>query len=162
MKVITKMTGLRLLEEAINGNLSCGTMVRYKREDIILTSNPPQPVYEYYIFTKGDGRFHRCDENGKLGAKGQNRFMGYATMKKELEVVELEKEEPLEDMIDENLFEDKEIEKIIINSCENIEKKLIDGSTIVLPSNKDEILHIAYKLNELIDVVNELKKGEIT
>ena len=53
--------------------------------------------------------------------------------------------------------EDKEIEKIIINSLGNIEKKLIDGSTIVLSTNKDEILHIAYKLNDLIDEVNKLK-----
>ena len=55
--------------------------------------------------------------------------------------------------------EEKEIEKIIINSQGNIEKKLIDGSTIVLPTNKDETLHIAYKLNDLIDEINKLKKG---
>ena len=58
------------------------------------------------------------------------------------------------------IIEEKDIEKIIINSQGNIEKKLIDGSTIVLPSNKDEILHIAYKINELIDIVKELRSKE--
>ena len=56
-----------------------------------------------------------------------------------------------EDEVEE--VEDKEyedIEEIIINSCGNIEKKLIDGSTIVLPTTKDEVLHIAYKINALI------------
>jgi hypothetical protein len=89
MKVIGKMTGLRLLEEITNNNISCGTMIRYKRDDLILLSNPSKPVYEYYKFTKGDGRFHRCDEHGRLGAKGQNRFMRYAILKQEFEIVEI-------------------------------------------------------------------------
>lgn len=53
--------------------------------------------------------------------------------------------------------EDKKIEKIIINSQGNIEKKYIDGSRTVLPCVGEEVLHIAYKVNELIDEVNKLK-----
>lgn len=63
--------------------------------------------------------------------------------------------------------EDKEyedIEEIIINSCGNIEKKLIDGSTIVLPTTKDEVLHNAYKINALIRnqkyILERLDKNE--
>jgi hypothetical protein len=56
--------------------------------------------------------------------------------------------------------EEKDIEKIIINSQGNIEKKLIDGSTIVLPTKSDEVLHIVYKINELIDVINDMRDKE--
>ena len=98
MKIIGKMTGLRLLEEITNNNISCGTMIRYKRDDLILCSNPPKPVYEYYKFTKGDGRFHRCDENGKLGAKGQKRFMNYGTLTKEFEILEEVEDKEYEDI----------------------------------------------------------------
>ena len=104
MKVITKMTGLRLLEEIVNNNLSCGTIIRHKREDVALMSNPPQPVYEYYKYTAGDKRFHRCNENGKLGAKGQPSFMNYQTLYKEFEIID----------------EDKEIEELRIKQEKNI------------------------------------------
>lgn len=129
MKVIGKMTGLRLLEEITNNNLSCGTMIRHKREDLILCSNPPKPVYEYYKFTKGDGRFHRCDENGKLGAKGQKRFINYSMLKEEFEILEI-------------IEEEKDIEKI------NIGKKR--------PVHR--IKKIEKKINELIDKINKLKE----
>lgn len=105
MKVITKMTGLRLLEEIVNNNLSCGTMIRCKNQNI--SDAMEIPIYEYYIFTKNDGRFHRCDENGKLGVKGQNRFMNYGTLTKEFEIVEIIEvdEDPTErEKIFENIY----------------------------------------------------------
>ena len=137
IKVITKMTGLRLLEEIVNNNLPCGTMIRYKREDIALMTNPPQPVYEYYKYTAGDKRFHRCDENGKLGAKGQIRFMSYSSMKKEYEVLEI-------------IEEDKKIEKWGNGALEEIKTKKdykINDIQLYI-----EILMETQ--NKLIDVVN--------
>lgn len=135
MKVIGKMTGLRLLEEITNNNLSCGTMIRYKREDIILPTNPPKYVYEYYIYTAGDKRFHRCNEEGKLGANGQQRFMCYATLKKEFEIIE----------------EEQDIEHY--DYCDNPD--------IMTPS---VIANNFQRLNEDLDIivkaVNELKKNE--
>ena len=75
MKVIAKLTGLQLLEESINNNLSCGTMIRYKNDNHVLIKNGVlEPVYAYYKYTAGDKRFHRCDSNGKLGAKGQKKI----------------------------------------------------------------------------------------
>ena len=131
MKVITKMTGLRLLEEIVNNNLSCGTIIRHKREDVALMSNPPQPVYEYYKYTAGDKRFHRCNENGKLGAKGQPSFMNYQTLYKEFEIIE----------------EDKEIEELKLNYS-----GVWTGKT-----NEELMLE---KINEIRIAVNKLKKGK--
>lgn len=149
MKVITKMTGLRLLEEVVNNNLSCGTMIRHKRQDIALMSNPPQPVYEYYKYTAGDKRFHRCNENGKLGAKGQPSFMNYQTLYKEFEIIE----------------EDKEIEKLEIYSDEKNFNEEIHFKNILKVSKNgecevtEEISVIVDKINELVKVVNSIKKG---
>ncbi|MBQ7798714.1 MAG: hypothetical protein IJ371_06295 [Clostridia bacterium] len=138
MKVITKMTGLRLLEEIANNNLSCGTMIRYKREDLMLMSNPPQPVYEYYKYTAGDKKFHRCDENGKLGAKGQERFINYSTLNKVFEIVEI-------------IEEEQDIEHY--DYCDNPD--------VMMPS---VIANNFQRLNEDLDIivkaVNELKKNE--
>lgn len=148
MKVITKMTGLRLLEEIVNNNLSCGTIIRHKREDVALMSNPPQPVYEYYKYTAGDKRFHRCNENGKLGAKGQPSFMNYQTLYKEFEIIE----------------EDKEIEEIEIHYHSDLEEYVASTLTNnnwyieTFDSKYDEM--IMYKINELIRALNELKKGK--
>lgn len=52
----------------------------------------------------------------------------------------------------------KKIEKIIISSCGNIEKKTLDGSRIILTTDEDKMLHIAYKINEIIDRLEELEK----
>ena len=96
MKIIGKMTGLRLLEEITNNNISCKTMIRCKNESI--SDVMEIPIYDYYIFTKGDGRFHRCDENGKLGAKGQKRFMNYGTLTKEFEILEEAEDKEYDDI----------------------------------------------------------------
>lgn len=140
IKVTGKTTGLRLLEEIINNNLSCGTMIRYKRNDVALMSNPPQPVYEYYKYTAGDKRFHRCDENGKLGAIGQQRFMNYATLKKEFEILEIEEEQDIE-------YQDI--------------KELTDDDIYFYPECSDDSKeNFKDKINELVRAVNELKKNE--
>lgn len=141
MKVITKMTGLRLLEEIVNNNLSCGTIIRHKREDVALMSNPPQPVYEYYKYTAGDKRFHRCNENGKLGAKGQPSFMNYQTLYKEFEIIE----------------EDKEIEKLgYFNLCKSNEDGDLQLTYTGVADTFDEVYE---KINELVKAVNSIKKG---
>lgn len=161
MKVITKVDGIDLLNMIVNDDLECGTMIRYKREDIILTSNPPQPVYEYYKYTAGDKKFHRCDENGKLGSKGQQRFINYSTLYKVFEIVEPYLQEdveedlnPLEDLIDESLFEDKDIEKLESyisfgwgGTCKDLDRAVLFS----------DFEKIGNKINELIDEVNKLK-----
>lgn len=130
MKVITKTDGIDLLKMIANDELECGTMIRYKRNDLVLTSNPPQPVYEYYKYTAGDKKFHRCDENGKLGAKGQQRFINYSTLNKVFEIVEIE---------------DKKIEKLNVDE-------------MYLTEKQQEV--IVCKINELVKAVNSLKEDK--
>lgn len=182
MKIIGKMTGLRLLEEIANNNLSCGTMVRYKRDDLILTSNPPQPVYEYYKYTVGDKRFHRCDENGKLGATGQQRFMNYSTLNKTFEIVEMDKEFEIYKMGKTAIYQSADSISIrpIIEEEQDIKeisndhefycysqyetyKNEIDKVLYILKainSVNDRLSITNNKINELIKAVNELKKNE--
>lgn len=157
MKVIGKMTGLRLLEEIINNNLSCGTMIRYKRDDLILCSNPPQPVYEYYKYTAGDKRFHRCDENGKLGATGQQRFMNYGTLKKEFEILEIEEEQDIKEVL--------EIE--LLGQCDNWLQSKTTNKHLDMELNPYILkvitrnFELLYKKQcELIKAVNKLKNKE--
>ena len=169
MKIITKMTGLRLLEEIVNNNLSCGTMIRYKRDDVALMSNPPQPVYEYYKYTAGDKRFHRCNEKGRLGAKGQQRFMNYGTLKKEFEIVELIEEEiekPLK-IRGYAVYKNKDGMSFrpIIDEEQDIEELEIieDGGDTGINGeymNYKQFRVVGYKINELVRAVNEIKKNE--
>lgn len=146
MKIIGKMTGLRLLEEIINNNLSCGTMVRCKNQSV--SDAMEIPIYDYYIFTKGDGRFHRCDEKGKLGAKGQKRFMGYSTLKKEFEILEIIEEEKDIEELNKNLFWDSDY-KLSEENYQESGKRI----TVVLQDISD-------KVDELVRKVNKLNKEE--
>lgn len=141
MKVITKIDGIDLLKMIANDELECGTMIRYKKNDLVLTSNPPQPVYEYYKYTARDKKFHRCDENGKLGAKGQQRFINYSTLNKVFEIVEIEENKETEELNlkydikynNEYIFREQ-----IISYCDNLQ----------------------YKINELVKAVINLKEDK--
>lgn len=147
MKAITKIDGIDLLKMIANDELECGTMIRYKREDLTIFKQMSNNitidcVYEYYKYTAGDKRFHRCNEKGKLGATGQQRFMNYSTLNKTFEIVEIE--ENLEELINENLLkEDKDIEELDTKKTTNF------GAEYVKENR--------YKINELIKEVNKLK-----
>lgn len=184
MKIINKIDGIELLQMIANDELECGTMIRHKRDDLILTSNPPQPVYEYYKYTAGDKRFHRCDERGKLGSKGQQRFMNYGTLNKEFEIVEIDKE--LEAFrMDEYAFyvredglsfkpiteEEQDIKEVLeielLGQCDNwLQRKTTDIKLdmelnpyiLKVITRNFELLY--NKQCELIKAVNELKKNE--
>lgn len=153
-----KVNGLELLQMIVNDELECGTMIRYKREDLMLLPYPLQPVYEYYKYTTGDKRFHRCDENGKLGATGQQRFMNYSTLNKTFEIVEtIEDDNPLDDGY-EPFKEEQDIEELTYGlswdgSCpKGIEDTLRNFSRVIFMSKE--------KINELIKAVNKLKNKE--
>lgn len=150
MKIINKLDGIELLQMIANDEIDCGTMIRYKRNDVALMSNPPQPVYEYYKYTAGDKRFHRCDENGKLGATGQQRFMNYSTLNKTFEIVETIEDDPLEDLMP-FFEEEQDIEELPDYSH-------IDDDIVYNWSSSEKALKD--KINELIKAVNKLKNKE--
>lgn len=147
MKVITKIDGIDLLKMIANDELKCGTMIRHMSEDVILATNPPQPVYEYYKYTAGDKKFHRCDENGKLGAKGQQRFINYSTLNKVFEIVEIEEKEIKK--LDTKRYKYSLTLGYNYNCmCENFEEI------------KDEFKRTQDKINELVKAVNSLKENK--
>lgn len=92
MKVIKQtFSGLDILEMIKEDKIGCGEIIRHKREDVI--NQDGTPIYDYYKFTGWDKKFHRCNEKGKLGVKGQERFMIYNTIYKDFEFVVLEDKE---------------------------------------------------------------------
>lgn len=66
------MTGIDLLKMAQEGKLRPKTIVKTSNED-------------YYIY-QNDNMFHRCNENGKLGSKYQDRFLNYKVLNKDFEI----------------------------------------------------------------------------
>ena len=119
--------GIEILRMARDGELKPKTILKTKHIKEYFDDRD----YDYYIYY-GDNQFHRCNENGKLGSKFQNRFLNYEVLKKEFE-----------------LIEPKEIK--------NIEEKYFDDGFYT----PEERLNVCMnKLDELIDEVNKLKKGE--
>lgn len=156
-------TGLELLQMASNEEIPNGTIIRHKKDNLLL-SNPPQPEYEYYIYTTADGRFHRCNEKGKLGAKGQPSFMNYQTLHKEFEikfpVAPLYEELKAPSDIPNNskgfrlvntTWEEKQMEELIDN-FHNVFGEI--------KTNRMKINEITECLVLLIEILKDLKEGK--
>ena len=79
-----KASGFELLEMIKEKKLEDGTIIRC--ENIQISDVMEIPIYEYYIYTAQEKKFHRCNKDGKLGVKGQIRFLNYETLYKEFEV----------------------------------------------------------------------------
>lgn len=75
--------GYEILHKAMNGELENGTIIKTKHERQYCDD---WREGDYYIYFK-DGMFHRCNGNGKLGAKYQDRFLNYKVLKKDFEFV---------------------------------------------------------------------------
>lgn len=81
------MKGYDYLKKALDGELKPKTIIMNKEFD----NN-----YDYYIYGN-DNMFHRCNKDGKLGAKYQDRFLNYKVLEKDFKfycVLEEEKEIP--------------------------------------------------------------------
>lgn len=73
------MKGYDYLKKALDGD------IEYKT--IIMTKNLYEDEwhnYDYYIYEK-DRMFHRCNSEGKLGMKYQDRFLNYKVLEKDFE-----------------------------------------------------------------------------
>lgn len=128
-----KVNGIELLQMIKDGKIEDKTIIKSQRHELTFshTGHYFKIIDEYYIFNSYEGKFHRCDKNGKLGAKGQTRFMNYETLYTRFEIIE-----PAE-----------EIEELISITNEEVEK---------LTTKKD----IVDKINELVREVNRLKRNE--
>ena len=123
------MKGYEILSKVLNNEI--------KPKTIIMTEHESQyfddyKTYDYYLIGN-DKMLHRCNEDGKLGAKYQDRFLNYKVLEKSFEIYKI-------------IEEDKKIE-----NCKGYEGFLaID----------DYIEYLKTKINELIDEVNKMKEGK--
>ena len=79
--------GIEILRMARDGELKPKTILKTKH---IGDYFDDYRDYDYYIYY-GDTQFHRCNENGKLGSKFQNRFLNYEVLNKKFELIEPKK-----------------------------------------------------------------------
>ena len=134
-----KVDVITILELARDGELKPKTILRTKHEKQYFDDRD----YDYYIYY-GDNQFHRCDENGKLGAKYQTRFLNYEVLNKEFELILPE--------------EDKEIDKYHNYQYSEIPPWFREEELIKCINNNFEVHQKA--IYKLIDEVNKLKRGE--
>ena len=120
------MKGYDYLKKALDGELKSKTIIKTVNKLGNLEMNKEfDNNYDYYIY-ENDNMFHRCNKDGKLGAKYQDRFLNYKVLEKDFEfycVLEEEKEIP--EKIDNNYFlelnDTAEILELYDKQCEIID-----------------------------------------
>ena len=94
------MKGYTYLKYGLDGELEPKTIIRTEHTNEYKSFDGTKD-YDYYIFGN-DNMFHRCDKNGKLGAKYQDRFLNYKVLNKEFQLYCV-LEEPKEHKIPEKI-----------------------------------------------------------
>ena len=92
------MKGYKILSKVLNDEIKPKTIIRTGHESQYFDD---YGKYDYYL-VENDKMLHRCDENGKLGAKFQDRFLNYKILQKDFEIVKI-------------IEEDKKIKKLDLN-----------------------------------------------
>lgn len=90
------MKGYDYLKKALDGELKPKTIIKTRHEITDEDLGKVIDTYDYYIY-QNDNMFHRCNKDGKLGAKYQDRFLNYKVLEKDFEfycVLEEEKKIP--------------------------------------------------------------------
>lgn len=137
--IIAKTKGYNVLKGALDGDIKYKTIIRAKHTITDEDLGKIIDDYDYYIYEK-DRMFHRCNKDGKIGAKYQDRFLNYKVLEKDFEFYKV-------------LEEEKEIpEKLDYFKSE---EQLYNMSKIILFND------IVGKINEIIDYLDYLKnKGD--
>ena len=128
------MKGYTYLKYGLDGELEPKTIIRTEHISEYESFDGTKD-YDYYIFGN-DNMFHRCDKNGKLGAKYQDRFLNYKVLNKEFEMYCV-LEEQQEHKIPEKLNEYADVSGDLAYGWSFAEKKLKD------------------KINEILDYLEE-------
>ena len=95
------MKGYTYLKYGLDGDLEPKTIIRTEHISEYESFDGTKD-YDYYIF-ENDNMFHRCNKDGKLGAKYQDRFLNYKVLNKEFQlysVLEEPQEHKIPDKID--------------------------------------------------------------
>lgn len=118
------MKGYEILSKVLNDEI--------KPKTIIMTEHEGQyfddyKTYDYYL-VENDKMLHRCNEDGKLGAKYQDRFLNYKVLEKDFEIYKIiEEDKKIEfEEIEELTCGTYDFEKQTINSLIKNQRKLID------------------------------------
>ena len=130
------MKGYTYLKFGLDGNLEPKTIIRTEHISEYESFDGTKD-YDYYIF-ENDNMFHRCNKDGKLGAKYQDRFLNYKVLNKEFELYCV-LEEPQEHKIPEKLDNYADVSGDVAYEWSFAEKKLKD------------------KINEIIDYLEEIE-----
>ena len=134
-----KVDGITLLQMDRDEKLKPKTIVRtsHNREYF-----DDYREYDYYIYFENK-QFHRCDENGKLGAKFQDRFLNYDVLRKEFEIIEEKPKEiepwgevPLEEIKSRSLTLN-EVNRYLSVLAET-QQELINGFNYLLKKEDDK------------------------
>ena len=140
------MKGYTYLKYGLDGDLEPKTIIRTEHISEYESFDGTKD-YDYYIF-ENDNMFHRCDKNGKLGAKYQDRFLNYKVLNKEFEMYCV-LEEPQEHKIPEKI-------KIYDNSI-NIDKAFETGTTTFFREDIELFQCLSNKINEILDYLEEIE-----
>lgn len=150
-----QVNGIELLQMIKDRKIKDKTIIKSQRNELTFShmGHYFKTIDEYYIFDFCKGEFSRCDKNGKLGVKGQRRFMNYETLYKDFEIIE-----PTEEI------EELEYDHNFYSITKYDELKLeIDKLAYLLRGINESIdlsLKNKNKINELVREVNHLKRNE--
>lgn len=79
------MKGYDYLKKALDGELKPKTIIKtINKLGNLEMDKKFDNNYDYYIY-ENDNMFHRCNKDGKLGAKYQDRFLNYKVLEKDFE-----------------------------------------------------------------------------
>lgn len=135
------MKGYDYLKKALDGELKPKTIIRTTHT--MVESELNVKLHDYYIY-ENDNMFHRCNEQGKLGAKFQDRFLNYKVLEKDFEFYcVLEEEKKIPEKIKEDCFFDM------------VEQ---DGDLVKIPYLTKVDTLLIDKINEIITYLES--KGE--
>lgn len=125
------MKGYDYLKKALDGKLEPKTIIKTRHEITDEDLGKMIDIYDYYIY-QNDNMFHRCNKDGKLGAKYQDRFLNYKVLEKDFEFYcVLEEEKKIPEKLE---YYDDSIAWVIddVGQLSDVDKVIIDKLNEVL------------------------------
>lgn len=135
------MKGYEILSKVLNNELKPKTIIMTKHEIEYFDDSKD---YDFYL-VENDKMIHRCNKEGKLGEKFQDRFLNYKVLQKDFEIYKV-------------IEEEKDIEELpLLGNPEVIHRKDSFISSLLTRNNLDHN-EIKIKINELVRELNKIKK----
>lgn len=133
------MKGYEILSKVLNNELKAKTIIMTKHEIEYFDDSKD---YDFYL-VGNDKMIHRCNKEGKIGAKFQDRFLNYKVLQKDFEIYKVI---------------EKDIEELpLLGNPEVIHRKDSFISSLLTRNNLDHN-EIKIKINELVRAFNKIKK----